>query len=45
MKNPKLFKLFTDFQRQQPGYAGLTTFVDSNWMMSFVIAKQPHFAN
>ena len=23
----------------------MTSFIDSNWMMSFVIARQPHFSN
>ncbi|CAL6099740.1 Myosin-cross-reactive_antigen [Hexamita inflata] len=44
MKNPALFKAFTDFYMQRPGIGGIMTFKDSNWFMGLVIAEQPHFA-
>ncbi|CAL6060602.1 Myosin-cross-reactive_antigen [Hexamita inflata] len=43
MKNPALFKAFTDFQMNEPGTGALMTFKDSNWLMSIVIPYQPHF--
>ncbi|CAL6048791.1 Myosin-cross-reactive_antigen [Hexamita inflata] len=43
MKNPALFKAFTDYQMNEPGTGALMTFKDSNWFMSIVIAYQPHF--
>ena len=33
------------FSGNQPGTGGLVTFKDSNWLMSIVLAHQPHFAN
>ncbi|CAL6080806.1 Myosin-cross-reactive_antigen [Hexamita inflata] len=43
MKNEALFKAFTDYQMNSPGTGALMTFKDSNWLMSLVIAYQPHF--
>lgn len=31
------------FSGNQPGTGGLVTFKDSNWLMSIVLAHQPHF--
>jgi oleate hydratase len=33
------------FTGNQPGTGGLVTFRDSNWLMSIVLAWQPHFPN
>jgi oleate hydratase len=33
------------FSGNQAGTGGLVTFKDSNWLMSIVLAHQPHFAN
>jgi oleate hydratase len=33
------------FSANQPGTGGLVTFKDSNWLMSIVLADQPHFPN
>ena len=33
------------FSGNQPGTGGLVTFKDSNWLMSIVLACQPHFPN
>ncbi|MFW6385382.1 MAG: oleate hydratase, partial [Halodesulfurarchaeum sp.] len=42
--NTDLFDHIVEFTDEQPGN-GLTTFVDSSWLLSTVIAAQPHFAN
>ncbi len=34
-----------EFSGNQPGTGGLVTFKDSNWLMSIVLAYQPHFIN
>ena len=34
-----------EFSGNQPGTGGLVTFKDSNWLMSIVLAAQPHFPN
>jgi oleate hydratase len=39
------FDQMIEFSGNQPGTGGLVTFKDSNWMMSIVIAAQPHFRN
>jgi len=36
-RNKALFDKFVEFQRNEPGTGALTSFVDSNWFMSFVI--------
>lgn len=33
------------FSRNKPGSGALMTFKDSNWLMSIVVAAQPHFKN
>jgi oleate hydratase len=45
LKNPAFFNKITEFSGNQPGTGGLITFKDSNWLMSIVLAYQPHFAN
>ena len=45
LPNPGFFDLMTQFSGNQPGTGGLVTFKDSNWLMSIVLAHQPHFPN
>ena len=45
LKNPAFFDQMTQFSGNQPGTGGLVTFKDSNWLMSIVLAHQPHFPN
>lgn len=45
LKNPDFFQHMTEFTGNQPGTGGLVTFKDSNWLMSIVLAHQPHFPN
>ena len=45
LKNPVFFDQMNQFSGNQPGTGGLVTFKDSNWLMSIVLAHQPHFAN
>ena len=33
------------FSGNEAGTGGLVSFKDSNWLMSIVLAHQPHFAN
>jgi oleate hydratase len=44
LHNTDLFEHIVEFTREEPGN-GLVTYVDSNWLMSTVVAAQPHFAN
>ncbi|MDR7814688.1 oleate hydratase [Lacrimispora sp.] len=41
----KLLKLIEDYSGNVPGSGALMTFKDSNWLMSIVVAAQPHFIN
>jgi oleate hydratase len=43
LKNPAFFEQMLQFSGNQPGTGGLVTFKDSNWLMSIVLAHQPHF--
>lgn len=43
LKGNKLLKLIERFSRNKPGSGALMTFRDSNWLMSIVVAAQPHF--
>ena len=43
LKNQRFFDMMTCFTGNEPGTGGLVTFKDSNWMMSIVLAHQPHF--
>jgi oleate hydratase len=45
LKNPDFFDDMTRFSGNEPGTGGLVTFKDSNWLMSIVLAHQPHFLN
>ena len=44
LKNPAFFDQMTEFSGNEPGTGGLVTFKDSDWLMSIVLAHQPHFA-
>ncbi len=43
LKNPAFFEKIHRFSGNEPGTGGLVTFKDSNWLMSIVLAHQPHF--
>ena len=45
LKNPAFFDKMTAFSGNETGTGGLVTFKDSTWLMSIVLAHQPHFAN
>ena len=45
LKDSAFFDRMTDFTGNEPGTGGLVTFKDSNWLMSIVLAAQPHFRN
>ena len=45
LKNPTFFDKMKQFSGNEPGTGGLVTFKDSNWLMSIVLAHQPHFPN
>ena len=45
LENPAFFDKMIQFSGNEPGTGGLVTFKDSNWLMSIVLAHQPHFAN
>ena len=45
LKDPAFFDLMHRFSGNEAGTGGLVTFKDSNWLMSIVLAHQPHFAN
>lgn len=45
LKHPAFFDRMNQFSGNQPGTGGLVTFKDSNWLMSIVLAHQPHFPN
>ncbi|WP_295446801.1 oleate hydratase [uncultured Thiodictyon sp.] len=45
LKDPAFFDKMLDFSGNEPGTGGLVTFKDSNWLMSIVLAYQPHFLN
>ena len=45
LKNPAFFDLMQQFSGNEAGTGGLVTFKDSNWLMSIVLAHQPHFPN
>lgn len=44
-KGNKLLKLIEQFSGNIPGSGALMTFKDSTWLMSIVVAAQPHFKN
>jgi oleate hydratase len=45
LKNPAFFDMMHQLGGNEAGTGGLVTFKDSNWMMSIVLAHQPHFIN
>lgn len=45
LDDPAFFERMVRFSGNQPGTGGLVTFKDSNWLMSVVLAHQPHFPN
>ena len=45
LTKPAFFDKMIEFSGNQPGTGGLVTFKDSNWLMSIVLAHQPHFVN
>lgn len=45
MRGNKLLKMIENFSGNIPGSGALMTFKDSNWLMSIVVAAQPHFVN
>ena len=44
-KNPAFFDAMNRFSGNEAGTGGLVTFKDSNWLMSIVLAHQPHFTD
>jgi oleate hydratase len=45
LPTPHFFDQMQRFSGNQAGTGGLVTFKDSNWLMSIVLAHQPHFAS
>lgn len=45
LKDPAFFEHIERFTGNQAGAGGLVTITDSNWLMSVVLAHQPHFHN
>ena len=45
MKDNTFLDYMENFSGNVDGTGGLVTLTDSNWLMSFVIARQPHFPN
>ena len=45
LKDTAFFEKMHQFSGNDAGTGGLVTFKDSNWLMSIVLAHQPHFAN
>jgi oleate hydratase len=45
LAKPAFFDQMLRFTGNRPGIGGLVTFKDSNWLMSIVLACQPHFPN
>ena len=43
LPNPAFFDEMTRFSGNEAGTGGLVTFKDSSWLMSIVLAHQPHF--
>ncbi|PKM52646.1 MAG: oleate hydratase [Firmicutes bacterium HGW-Firmicutes-7] len=43
MNSNKLLKIIEKYSRNVPGSGALMTFKESNWLMSIVVAAQPHF--
>ena len=45
LKNDTFHDFMEDFSGNLNGTGGLVTMTDSNWLMSIVVARQPHFPN
>lgn len=45
LKDSQFFDRMLQFSGNAAGTGGLVSFKDSNWLMSVVLAHQPHFAN
>jgi oleate hydratase len=45
LKDTRFFDQMQRFTGNEAGTGGLVTFKDSNWLMSVVLAHQPHFIN
>jgi oleate hydratase len=45
LKSPSFFEKMYEFTGNEAGTGGLVTFKDSHWLMSIVLAHQPHFIN
>ncbi len=45
LRDPTFFRQMEEFTGNVAGTGGLVTMTDSNWLMSVVLAAQPHFAN
>ena len=45
MKDSTFHDYMENFSGNVDGTGGLVTMIDSNWFMSIVIARQPHFPN
>ena len=43
LSNPAFFNRMETFTGNMAGTGGLVTFIDSNWLLSVVLAHQPHF--
>ncbi len=43
LKSPKLLTHLAEFTHNAAGTGALTTFADSNWLLSIVVPQQPHF--
>jgi len=43
LHDPTFLRIVRDFTGNVPGEGGLITFPESNWLVSIVIAHQPHF--
>jgi oleate hydratase len=43
LTNSRFFEAMREFSGNEAGTGGLVTFKDSNWLMSIVLAHQPHF--
>ena len=44
-RSPVFFEYMENFTGNRAGTGGLVTLADSNWLMSVVLAHQPHFRN
>jgi oleate hydratase len=45
LKDPAFFDAMSQFSGNEAGTGGLVTFKDSSWLLSIVLARQPHFRN